>query len=48
MRNVNRCFKDIGLGYIYFFKFCGKRKEKLKILTTFYISHENSVKTFLK
>ena len=28
--------------------FYGKRKEKINVLTTFFISHKNDVKTFLK
>ena len=28
--------------------FYGKRKEKINVFTTFFISHKNDVKTFLK
>ena len=43
--NVNECPKGISLGTI-FRTIYGKMIKQLIFLTTFYISHENSVKNF--
>ena len=48
MENVNRCPKSI-VYEAFLETFYEKRKKKKKfVLTVFYISHENDVKTFLK